>query len=183
MSPKAGKKRKSSDEENLDSTVKCRSCDKMIPMCRIFECSRNRQHYACIDCLRITAEEIVFEGADNYNHEIKGINCYRNKCVGVFPYDEVKHHLIPEMSAALNSVMTKFNCSVCFFDHSMKDGITCQNVEQSNKDNEESHTFCLECIKEFAARDETALAYGGLGLGCMQNGCKHALMLSKLENV
>jgi hypothetical protein len=65
----------------------------------------------------------------------------------------------------------------------MKDGITCQKVEQSNKDNEESHTFCLECIKEFASKDETALAYGGLGLGCMQNGCNHALMLSKLAKV
>jgi hypothetical protein len=92
--------------------------------------------------------------------------------------DEVKNHLIPEVAAALNAVMTKFNCSVCCLDNSMKDGITCRKIEQTNEENE-LHTFCIKCIKEFAATDEAILAHGGIGLSCMQTDCEHALMLSK----
>jgi hypothetical protein len=77
--------------------------------------------------------------------------------------------------------MTKFNCAVCFLDYSMKDGIACQKINQTNEE-KEIHTFCIECIKEFAATDQAILACGGVGLSCMQTDCEHALMLNQIRN-
>jgi hypothetical protein len=95
--------------------------------------------------------------------------------------------LKPDADKVLGPVRT-FQCVVCFDDFPLPSAISCHSegefidlVEPSNSQRPESHSFCPDCIRgqAGAATTDTPISTGGIGLRCMAEGCKNAILFGK----
>uniref|UniRef100_A0A914PAX9 RING-type domain-containing protein n=1 Tax=Panagrolaimus davidi TaxID=227884 RepID=A0A914PAX9_9BILA len=81
--------------------------------------------------------------------------------------------------------LPSFECEVCFETFFINDGcLLCESPSSSSIEKEESkHKICVDCIRGFAhsAITESSVAFGGLGLPCIEPECNNIFPLTSFE--
>lgn len=117
------------------------------------------------------AAEVIFE-AKGTPDQLHRLQFEVDKCTGKVARDA--DYVAPPPST--------FECSVCFGEFLLHDGVACVDFEETSED-DTSHSFCTECIRGNAVAlsdpSHGHLASGGIGLRCMEGGCGNVLLLSK----
>uniref|UniRef100_A0AC34GWE8 RING-type domain-containing protein n=1 Tax=Panagrolaimus sp. ES5 TaxID=591445 RepID=A0AC34GWE8_9BILA len=82
-----------------------------------------------------------------------------------------------EATSVDGETLQKFSCAVCFEEFFATKAIFCGSDAESDR-----HSFCQQCVVSHAkaAAEEMPLAEGGIGLKCMEFGCKKAILYSSV---
>jgi hypothetical protein len=95
---------------------------------------------------------------------------------------------LPQKINISHEISIKFKCSVCFEIFDIDQGMiqclqTSTNILNNDMviDDSLSHSICITCLRGYAhsACTDIPVAFGGIGLKCVENKCKNVFLLGE----
>ncbi|KAL3073414.1 hypothetical protein niasHT_038552 [Heterodera trifolii] len=157
------------------SASRCLGRGHSLPLEEFEESVKSESHAFCRECLQNYTE--TAPEMKPFARCWLGLKCMAEKCENPIPWQELKAVLPGKLETiqALENLCEE----LCVF-AAKEFGVE----EPEHFDENESHAFCIECLRKYseAAHEEMPFARGGLGLKCMALNCENPLSWQEIKD-